>query len=83
MCSSWCVLVAALIEPHDGVPQLLELGEDLLALPPEAAGEEGLSSELNAGSLLEVGVGIGDLGVDGHKEVWLRWQVQPACRRGT
>ena len=62
------LVAAALVEPHDGVPQLLELGEDLLALPPEAAGEEGRSSELNVGPLLEVRVGTGDLGVEGHKE---------------
>ena len=62
------LVAAALVEPHDGVPQLLELGEDLLGLPPEAAGEEGRPSELLVGPLLEVGVGPGDLGVEGNEE---------------
>lgn len=62
------LVVAAIIEPHDGVKALLELGEDLLGLLPEAAGEEGLSAELNVDPLLELGIGIGDLGIDRHKE---------------
>ena len=47
---------------------LLELGEDLLGLLPEAAGEEGPSAELDVDPLLELGIGVGDLGVGGHEE---------------
>ena len=50
---------AALIQPHDGVKELLELGEDLLGLQPEAAGEEGLPGKLDEDFLLELARGIG------------------------
>ena len=54
------LVAAALVEPHDGVKALFELGEDLLGLsspkPPARRGSRPL------------GIGIGDLGIDRHKE---------------